>query len=108
MAFIAEVRREDGTHETLGVARAHADPDNVEAEFAILVRSDLKRHGLGSILLEKLIRYCRARGIQRLTGEVLADNTRMLEFVTAHGFHTQFARAGSVDVALELGPPLGI
>jgi acetyltransferase len=107
MAFIAEVQEENGTRATLGVARAHADPDNASAEFAILVRSDLKGRGLGSLLLDKLVRYCRARGIERLSGEVLADNLRMLEFARAHGFRAQVAREGVVDVTLDLPhPPL--
>ena len=102
MAFIAEDRLDDGTRATLGVARAHTDPDNTQAEFAILVRSDLKGRGLGSVLLDKLIRYCRARGIERVSGEVLAENVRMLEFARAHGFRPHTAREGVVDITLEL------
>jgi len=101
MAFIAEART-NGTRETLGVARAHADPDNVTAEFAILVRSDLKGRGLGSILLAKLIRYCRERGIHWITGEVLADNVRMLDLARAHGFKVEPSREGAVRVSLAL------
>ena len=47
MAFVAICEREPGCFETLGVVRAIADPDNVTAEFAIIVRSDLKGKGLG-------------------------------------------------------------
>lgn len=102
MAFIAEVRTDDGRRETLGVARAHADPDNLAAEFAILVRSDLKGRRLGSVLLDKLIRYCRTRGIQRLTGEVLANNARMLDLAAAQGFHSSSVREGTVEVVLDI------
>jgi acetyltransferase len=42
MAFIAIRKRADGSFETLGVVRPVADPDNIAAEFAIIVRSDLK------------------------------------------------------------------
>ena len=48
--------------ETLGVVGTVTDPDNVAAEFSILVRSDLKGEGLGSLLMRKMIRYCRERG----------------------------------------------
>lgn len=34
-----------------------SDPDNVEAEFAIIVRSDLKRQGLGALLFAQLIEH---------------------------------------------------
>ncbi len=54
------------------MVRAQADPDNDTAEFAVLVRSDLKGQGLGSLLLEKIIRYCRERGTRRIAGDVLA------------------------------------
>jgi acetyltransferase len=61
MAFIAVSEHDPGRFETLGVVRAVADPDNIAAEFAIIVRSDLKGQGLGPVLLEKLIDYCRSR-----------------------------------------------
>ena len=101
MAFIAEAA-EAGAPQTLGVVRAHADPDNIAAEFAILVRSDLKGRGLGSALLAKLIGYCRGRGIQRLMGEVLAENRSMLSLAAASGFQTENAGQGCVRVTLDL------
>jgi acetyltransferase len=42
MAFIAQATGPDGRPRTLGTVRAVADPDNDDAEFAIIVRSDLK------------------------------------------------------------------
>jgi acetyltransferase len=113
MAFLAVSA--DGEPETLGVVRAHADPDNVAAEFAVLVRSDLKGIGLGSALLDKVIRYCRARGTRTLFGEVLLDNARMLRLAGSRGFLQEAARSGSVRVVLRLredpqagpGPPEG-
>ncbi|MSO67276.1 MAG: N-acetyltransferase [Pseudolabrys sp.] len=44
MAFIAI---EEQTGRMLGVVRLHDDPGGEKAEFAILVRSKLKGHGLG-------------------------------------------------------------
>jgi acetyltransferase len=78
MAFVAVARDDGGTAETLGVVRAIADPDRTRAEFAVLVRSDLKGKRLGSLLMEKMVRYCRERGIGELVGDVLATNERML------------------------------
>ena len=54
MAFIAVRNLPDGTSQTIGVVRAVIDPDNVDAEFAVIVRSDLKTRGLGRILMRKL------------------------------------------------------
>ena len=85
MAFIA-VSREGDAPETLGVVRAVADPDHTSAEFAILVRSDMKGRGLGGLLMKKIIRYCRERGIGQVVGEVLASNQRMLALARDLGF----------------------
>jgi len=86
MAFVAEIEGADGTPETLGVVRTVTDPDNDKAEFAIVVRSDLKGSGLGKRLLVKMIDYCRSRGTHAIAGQVLRDNPRMLSFVQHLGF----------------------
>jgi acetyltransferase len=82
MAFIAL----DEAGETLGVVRGSADPDNVQAEFGIVVRSDLKGGGLGERLLRKLADHQRARGTQVLMATVLAENSRMLALAHEMGF----------------------
>jgi acetyltransferase len=106
MAFIAERRLPDGSAETLGVARAVADPDNVEAEFAIVVRTDLKTLGLGRCLMDTLIDHFRRRGTQRLAGYVLHENTPMRQLASALGFvaDTTQADAGEVRLVLALNP----
>jgi acetyltransferase len=89
MAFIATALLAAGAgsgEETLGVARALCDPDNQDAEFGIVVRSDLKGGGLGALLMNKLIAHLRARGTRRLVALVLAENTRMLELARELGF----------------------
>jgi len=101
MAFIATV---PGQPETLGVARAICDSDGEQAEFAIQVRSDLKGQGLGHALLEKLVRYCAARGVRSLVGQVLPDNRAMLDLAHALGFKSHFSPGdGTVEVRLALG-----
>ncbi len=102
MAFIAVAAGDSGRPETLGVVRAQADSDNDSAEFAVLVRSDIKGQGLGSVLMEKIIRYCRQRGIHWLKGDVLATNTRMLQLASVHGFESETVREGAVRIALDL------
>jgi len=103
MAFIATAEKQDGGHETLGVVRTIADPLDGSAEFAIVVRSDFKEHGLGGKLLLKIINYCRAHGVKNLVGYVMADNTRMLRFARDLGFKTHHRHDhGDVEVVLEL------
>ena len=85
MAFIAVRTLADGTVQTLGVVRAVIDPDNVDAEFAIIVRSDLKRQGLGRLLLRKMIDFLARRGTRRMIGDVLRENTAMRELARSQG-----------------------
>jgi acetyltransferase len=101
MAFIAYAP--DQEDETLGVVRAITDPDNKQAEFAIIVRSDVKGQGLGRALLEKMIRYCRSRGTGEVVGQVLSENVPMLSLAQRLGFRSQFNReAGVLEVRLQL------
>ena len=86
MAFVAVAADAAGTEETLGVVRAIADPDNEEAELAIVVRSDLKQRGLGALLTRKMIGYCRDRGTRRLVALVLRENHGMQALARAEGF----------------------
>ena len=110
MAFIAVAPGPDGAPQTLGVARALADPDNRSAEFGIIVRSSLKGTGLGRILLGKLIDYQRANGTQQLVATVLRENQRMLELAYSFGFRDALAQPeeDTRDIVLELqGPASG-
>jgi acetyltransferase len=86
MAFIASAEGEDGVAETLGVVRIVAAPDNATAEFAIIIRSDMKGQGLGSGLLRKIIDYSRERGIRIFSGDVMYDNQPMLDLLKGFGF----------------------
>jgi len=86
MAFVATVVGEGGVEQTLGAARAACDPDNESAEFGVVVRSDLKGHGLGGRLMRALIEHLRQRGTQQLVGEVLGENRAMLGLCRHLGF----------------------
>lgn len=53
----------------------------------MLVRSDLKDHGIGWALMQQLIAYAKADGLALLDGEVLTENTQMLAMCRELGFH---------------------
>lgn len=76
----------DNTPEIYGVVRLSADPNNDKAEFAVVVRSDLKGHGIGRLLMRHLIAYARSRALQDLQGDVLRENRLMLELCREIGF----------------------
>jgi len=94
MAFVAIAPGADGQPQTLGVVRAMTDPDNVDAEFGVIVRSDLKGSGLGLLLMNKLIAYLRAQGTHRLVATVLDYNDRMLNLAKELGFEEHPLKQG--------------
>lgn len=83
MAFAAV---EPASGEILGAVRLHADPDHRTGEYAIIVRSTLKGRGLGWVLMKRIIDYARVDGIETIKGEVLKENTTMLDMCQALGF----------------------
>ncbi len=87
MAFVA---LSEASGDLLGVSRFAADPDYVRAEYAILVRSDLKGKGLGWTLMRQLIDYARATGINEIFGSVLSENTNMLKMCRELGFSVEY------------------
>jgi len=99
MAFVAtrQITLENGEEEEviIGVTRALSDPENEEAEFAILVRSDLKGVGLGRILMNKIISYCKQRGLQRISGMTMPSNRGMIMLAQKVGFE--------IDIQMEDG-----
>jgi acetyltransferase len=50
------------------------------------VRSDQKGRRLGRLLVGRIIRYARARGIHWLVGEALRENVAMIALAKASGF----------------------
>lgn len=106
MAFIATVPDGEGGEKTLGVARALADPDNIGAEFGIIIRPELKGSGLGRILMDKLIDYQRAAGTQHMNATVLAENHRMRKLGRVLGFNEELTPGddSTHQLVLELQP----
>ena len=83
MAFVAI---DEASGDYLGVVHLLADANYEAGEYAILVRSDLKGRGLGWKLMELIIAYARHQGLKRVEGEVLGENTVMLEMCEKFGF----------------------
>ncbi|HMO46191.1 MAG TPA: GNAT family N-acetyltransferase [Rubrivivax sp.] len=105
MAFVAVEADDDGVEQTLGVVRAIADPDNINAEFGIVVRSDLKGARLGELLMRRIIDYQRGHGTKKLVATVLTENKRMLELARQLGFTESASDEGAgvrwIELALQ-------
>jgi acetyltransferase len=86
MAFVA---LDEATGEIVGVVRIHSDSIYETGEYAILLRSDLKGRGLGWALMQLIIEYARAEGLKAIWGDVLAENTVMLEMCRSLGFEVK-------------------
>ncbi len=84
MAFIAIA---EASGKMLGVVRIHDDASGEGGEFAILVRSQLKGHGLGWLLMKHMIAYAQDKRLKTVHGQVLSENSTMLTMCAELGFH---------------------
>jgi acetyltransferase len=84
MAFIAIA---EASGRMLGVVRLHDVPNGEGGEFAILVRSRLKGHGLGWLMMKHMIAYAQEKGLETVHGQVLEENATMLQMCAELGFH---------------------
>ncbi|MEW8095866.1 MAG: bifunctional acetate--CoA ligase family protein/GNAT family N-acetyltransferase [Candidatus Thiodiazotropha endolucinida] len=86
MALIAVT--EDGNHEIeLGVARYVINPDKKSCEFALVVSDQWQRQGIGHKLMHQLMEVARDRGLEKMEGEVLSNNFKMLDLMKSLYFH---------------------
>ncbi len=86
------------------MVRIHSDSIYENGEYAILLRSDLKGRGLGWALMQLIIEYAKSEGLKRISGEVLHENSVMLNMCRELGFATKSDPADHsvCDVTLEL------
>lgn len=102
MAFVA-TKQIDNEEVILAVVRALSDPHNINTEFAVLVRSDLKGLGLGKILMDKIIRYCQSQGIKVMNGMTMPSNRGMIGLAQHFGFTVDIQMSdGVVEMSLDL------
>ncbi len=85
MTFIA-IGAGGGAAEAVGVVDVFLSPGRNQAEYSILIRSDMAGTGLGKALMTKIINYCRAQGVASVFGLVLRNNRRMLGLCARLGF----------------------
>ena len=76
----------DRVESILGVGEYVVDASLRCAEFAVVVADDWRRAGIGTQLLEQLMRTAREAGIDRLEGDILASNEPMLRLARKLGF----------------------
>ncbi|MDJ0805702.1 MAG: bifunctional acetate--CoA ligase family protein/GNAT family N-acetyltransferase [Gammaproteobacteria bacterium] len=85
MALIAVVQHND-TEQEIGVARYVTNLDKKSCEFALVVSDQWQRKGIAHQLMQKLMEIARDRGLERMDGEVLSRNSKMLELIKSLNF----------------------
>lgn len=77
---------ETNQQEIVAVARLTRLVNPTEAEFAMLVRDDFQRRGVGTQLLQNLLAFGRDEGIKRVVAWMLPENRGMIEISEKLGF----------------------
>ncbi|MEJ2622446.1 MAG: GNAT family N-acetyltransferase [Candidatus Thiodiazotropha sp.] len=57
------------------------NPDKRSCEFALVVADEWQRQGIGHKLMNHLMEIARDRGLERMEGEVLSNNFKMLDLM---------------------------
>jgi len=88
------------------VVRAAIDKGTRDADFAILVSRFLAGRGLGTLLMQQIVRWAKRKRLDLIYGDVLHDNTAMLQLVQQMGFRRRTGdEPGLVRIELRLRPP---
>ncbi|HEY3222754.1 MAG TPA: GNAT family N-acetyltransferase, partial [Pseudolabrys sp.] len=62
----------------------------------------LKGHGLGWLLMQRVIDCAKEKGLRRVYGDVLAENMAMLQMCAELGFRVEDLGSGMRRVVLDL------
>ena len=87
LALVVEhTNPETGEAEILAAGRLTRLQNPEEAEFAMLVRDDFQRRGVGTALLDHLLKFGRDEGIKRVVAYMLPENRGMIHISEKLGF----------------------
>jgi acetyltransferase len=105
MALVAEIQ-EAGEPRLIGVARyalVNID-DPLVAESAIVVIDEYQRHGLGAILMDRLVRYASTMGVDYFLATVHHTNAQIIKFIEHSGLVTsrQMIEPGVWEIRVSL------
>jgi acetyltransferase len=90
MALVAERENtSSGQPDIVGVGRLTKGRGRNEAEFALLVGDPFQGQGLGTELLKRVLQVARDEKIERVFGDILAENLDMRRVVEKVGFSVE-------------------
>lgn len=102
MTFVAVQSSGPESGEIVGEVRAYRYPEGLAAELGIIVRSDMKRRGVGRALMEALIAYTRENRLE-LIGQIAQDNEAMIALAERSGMDVE--HPPGTDIAVAHLPP---
>ena len=89
MALIA-VTSNGAAEEQIGVARYTTNVDKTSCEFALVVSDRWQGKGIAHQLMRKLMETARDRDLEKIEGQVLSNNSRMLELMESLNFEIKY------------------
>lgn len=105
MALVADYSNPDtGQHDILAVGRLSKLHGTNEAEFAMLVNDQTQGQGLGTELLRRLLQIGYDEQLERITAEILTENSAMQRVCEKLGFHLQLTAVDIVKATIEIQP----
>jgi GNAT superfamily N-acetyltransferase len=100
LALVAEL---DGR--LIAVGRFDRQPGDTEAEVAFVVSDEFQHHGIGTLLLDELVKAARERGITTFRAVTLTENRTMLDVFRHAGFPiTSSVECGTVTLRFPIEP----
>lgn len=103
MALVADYKNpETGQHDILAVGRLSKLHGTNEAEFAMLVSDRVQCQGLGTELLRRLLKVGHDEQLERISAEILAENSAMQRVCEKLGFRLQSMEVDIVKATIEL------
>jgi GNAT superfamily N-acetyltransferase len=100
VAYVAEYKGQ-----IVAVGRYDRCDEPCRAEVAFVVADEFQHHGLGPLLLERLVGAAKLAGIGEFCASVLAENATMLAVFHCAGLpYTEECSGDVVELILEIGP----
>lgn len=100
IALVAIRLNENNDKQILGIARLIKKQGFNEAEFALLVADEVQRSGLGTALMEELIKIGRKEKLQRITGRILKESIGMYKICEKLGFNFELDSQSDLQKAI--------
>ena len=93
---VGVVACEPERQEFVGMGRYDVDPACQLAEFALVVRDDWQKRGVGTVLFRRMAEIARARGLAGMKADVLQGNKAMLLVLQNSGLELRSQCAAGV------------